>query len=254
MMNLTSIKSNRYVLAVIFVIFFLLFLVVVVVFLMKSVLLVTLLSIYLFSSELLAAEVAIGMQATINSIDIQDLADSERTIAQMTSDVKYFPTISLLSDEYYFSKESNFGIHLQFDWSIFKADKQELGENNAGIDLGTSISGYALSGVPVVFYHFNRHNPNEWNVKLGTGVGVGYLKLNGDYQVTDVTHSEYGKKKQASMDEIGLAVGVYLEVNKRNHIISIYNFSPINYTGNSQFEEYNVFLSYKYRINIDTLL
>jgi len=206
------------------------------------------------SSELLAAEVAIGIQATINSIDIQDPADSERTIARMTSDITYFPTVSLLSDEYYFSKDSNVGVQLQFDWSIFKADKQEVGGNDTGIDLGTSISGYALSGVPVLFYHFNRHNRNEWNVKLGTGLGLGYLKLKGDYQITDVTHPDYGKKKQANMDEVGLAVGVYLEANKGNHIISVYNFSPVTQSGNSHFEEYNFFLSYKYRVNIDDLL
>ncbi|MGF1716685.1 hypothetical protein L4D08_17610 [Photobacterium chitinilyticum] len=221
---------------------------------MKAVLPFIFLVISFSSSELLAAEVAIGIQATINSIDIQDPADSERTIARMTSDITYFPTVSLLSDEYYLSKNSNVGVQLQFDWSIFKADKQEVGGNDTGIDLGTSISGYALSGVPVLFYHFNRHNRNEWNVKLGTGLGLGYLKLKGDYQITDVTHPDYGKKKQANMDEVGLAVGVYLEANKGNHIISVYNFSPVTQSGNSHFEEYNFFLSYKYRVNIDDLL
>ncbi|MGR5149477.1 hypothetical protein ACQKP8_23395 [Photobacterium alginatilyticum] len=221
---------------------------------MKAVLPIIFLVISLSSSELLAAEVAIGIQATINSIDIQDPADSERTIARMTSDITYFPTVSLLSDEYYFSKDSNVGVQMQFEWSIFKADKQEVGENDTGIDLGTSISGYALSGVPVLFYHFNRHNPNEWNLKLGTGLGLGYLKLKGDYQITDVTHPDYGEKKQANMDEVGLAVGVYLEANKGNHIISVYTFSPVTQSGNSHFEEYNFFLSYKYRVNIDGLL
>ncbi|WP_064609788.1 hypothetical protein [Photobacterium sp. J15] len=221
---------------------------------MKAVLFILCIVISLSSSEVLATEVAIGIQATINSIDIQDPADSERTIARMTSDMKYYPTVSLLSDEYYFSKDSNVGVQLQFDWSIFKADKQEIGENDTGIDLGTSMSGYALSGVPVVFYHFNRHNQDEWNVKLGTGLGLGYLKLKGDYQVTDVTHPDYGKKKQANMDEFGLAVGVYLEANKGNHIISVYNFSPVTQSDASQFEEYNFFLSYKYRVNIDDLL
>ncbi|ELR64427.1 hypothetical protein C942_02450 [Photobacterium marinum] len=206
------------------------------------------------STHVLATELAIGIQATINSIDIQDPDDSERTIARMTSDMKYYPTVSLLSDEYYFSKDSNVGVQLQFDWSIFKADKQEIGENDTGIDLGTSISGYALSAVPVIFYHFNRHNQDEWNVKLGTGLGLGYLKLKGDYQVTDVTHPDYGKIKQANLDKVGLAVGVYLEANKGNHIMSIYNFSPITQSDASQFKEYNFFLTYKYRINIDDLL
>lgn len=221
---------------------------------MKAVLPIIFLVISLSSSELLAAEVAIGIQATINSIDIQDPADSERTVARMTSDIKYFPTVSLLSDEYYFSKDSNVGVQMQFEWSIFKADKQEVGGNDTGIDLGTSISGYALSAVPAAFYHFNRHNRNEWNLKLGTGLGLGYLKLKGDYQITDVTHPDYGKKKQAKMDEVGLAVGVYLEANKGNHIISVYTFSPVTQSGASHFEEYNFFLSYKYRVNIDGLL
>ncbi|EMG7550805.1 hypothetical protein AB6D72_09655 [Vibrio alginolyticus] len=208
----------------------------------------------LSSSELLATEVAIGIQATMNSINIQEPKGSERTIARMTSDIEYYPTISLLSNEYYFSKESSVGVQLQFDWSIFKVDKQEVGGNDNGIDLGTSISGYALSSVPVLFYHFNRHNRNEWNVKLGTGLGLGYLKLKGDYQVTDVTHPDYNEKKQVRMDEVGLAVGVYLEANKGNHNISVYNFSPVTQSGTSQFEEYNFFLSYKYRVNIDSLL
>ncbi len=224
------------------------------VFLLKTILSIIAFVTSLFSSELLAAEVAIGIQATMNSIDIQESKDNEKTIARMTSDIKYYPTVSLLSDEYYFSKDSNVGVQLQFDWSIFKVDKQEVGGNDTGIDLGTSISGYALSGVPVLFYHFNRHNRNEWNVKLGTGLGLGYLKLKGDYQITDVTHPDYSKKKQVSMDGVGLAVGVYLEANKGNHVISVYNFSPVTQSGNSQLEEYNFFLSYKYRVNIDGLL
>lgn len=105
----------------------------------------------LFSSELLAAEVAIDIQATMNSIDIQESKDNEKTIARMTSDIKYYPTVSLLSHEYYFSKDSSVGVQLQFGWSIFKVDKQEVGGNDTGIGLGTSISGYALSGVLVLF-------------------------------------------------------------------------------------------------------
>ncbi|EGQ7904815.1 MULTISPECIES: hypothetical protein [Vibrio harveyi group] len=92
------------------------------------------------------------------------------------------------------------------------------------------------------------------DVKLGTGLGLGHLKLKGDCQITDVTHPDYNKKKQVSMDEVGLAVGVYLEANKGNHAISVYHFSPVTQSGISQLEEYNLFLSYKYRVNIDGLL
>ncbi|WP_417878727.1 hypothetical protein [Vibrio sp.] len=221
---------------------------------MKAVLSIIFIVITLSSPKLLATEIAIGIQATINSIDIQNPTDSEKTIARMTSDIMYYPTVSILSDAYYFYKDSNVGIQLQFDWSIFKADKQEVSGNDTDLDLGTSISGYALSSVPLIFYHFNRHNRNEWNVKLGTGLGLGYLKLKGDYQITDIKHPDYGQKKEASMDKIGLSVGVYLEASKKNHILSIYNFSPVTQSGHSRFEEYNFFLSYKYRINIVDIL
>ncbi|HIF5636122.1 TPA: hypothetical protein ACX3DH_003829 [Vibrio parahaemolyticus] len=178
---------------------------------MKSFLLI---AISFYSSVIFAAEIGIGIQATINSIDIKDQDTNRKIVARMTSDLNFFPTISIISDEYYFSRDSNFGIHFQFDSSVFKANKQDLGGNCTGFNYGTSVSGLALSGVPVVFYHFNRNNPSEWNIKLGTGFGAGYLRLHGNYQVTDITHFEYGKKKQLNMNEVGLAISVYLEIKK----------------------------------------
>ncbi|UTM59375.1 hypothetical protein L4174_021995 [Photobacterium sp. CCB-ST2H9] len=199
-----------------------------------------------------AIELAVGLQSTLSHLEIEDLSNGDQEVAVMTSGFQLFPTASLISDPYYFSENSNIGVQFQVDWSFFKADRQEINDGTETVDLGTSIKAYALTAVPVVFYQFNRHAAKDWNVKIGAGLGVGYLDLTGKYMITNSV-TESGEIRKVNKNGLGMAINVYLEGNVGNHMLLLYNFSPVLSDKTDDFQEHNVVLAYKYRFSLDDL-
>ncbi|KDM89877.1 hypothetical protein [Photobacterium galatheae] len=209
-------------------------------------------SLTLFPLTGTATELAVGLQSTFSQIEIQDPANEDKELAVMTSDYQLFPTVSLISDPYYFSDDTNFGVQFQVDWSYFKADQQALKNSASSVDLGTSIKAYAITAVPVVFYQFNRHAAKDWNIKLGAGLGMGYLDLTGNYRITN-TEAESGEIRKVNKNGLGMAINIYLEGNVGNHMLLLYNFSPILSDQTNDFQEHNVVVAYKYRFSLDHL-
>ncbi|EKO3564839.1 hypothetical protein P0E95_001171 [Vibrio metschnikovii] len=198
-----------------------------------------------------AIELNLGLQLTTNNIDVRD--ESDQNIAQMNNKLALSPTVSLLSKGYYLSEQSSLGVQFQLDGNLVKVNRQTLHQNNQLTNLDTKISGYALYAMPLFFYHFNRHQPEKWQVKTGIGIGLGYLNLSGNYQITQPLHPEFGETKNIKLSEFGQAVGVYLEIKKGKHAFLLYNFSPYVNNSNYQFQEHNAVLAYRYTINLNHL-
>lgn len=204
-----------------------------------------------FNISASAMELNLGIQLTTNNIDIRN--ESEQDIAQMGNKLAISPTVSLLSKAYYFSEQSSFGAQFQLDGNLFKVDRQKTNKSSQLTNLDTKISGYALYAMPLFFYHFNRHQPDKWQIKAGVGMGLGYLNLSGNYQVTQPLAPEFGTIKNIKFSEFGEAVGVYLELKKGNHTFLLYNFSPYVNNSNYQFQEHNAVFEYRYTINLNQL-
>lgn len=107
--------------------------------------------------------------------------------------------------------------------------------------------------MPLFFYPFNRYQPEKWQVKTGIGIGLGYLNLSGNYQITQPLHPECGETKTLNLVSLVRRSGVYLEIKKGKHAFLLYNFSPYVNNSNDQFQEHNAVLAYRYTINLNHL-
>jgi len=197
-----------------------------------------------------AVELAVGLQSTFTNIEIQDPEHGDKDVAVMTSGFHILPTASLVSSPYYFAEDSNVGMQFQLDWSFFKSGQQALQNSQDKVDLGTSVKGYAITAVPVLFYHWNRDAGSDWNAKVGIGFGAGYLDLKGNYQITHVAQQR-GETRDVDFDGLGMAINVYLEANKGPHQFQLYNFSPILSEKDYDFQGHNVVMAYKYRFDLN---
>jgi hypothetical protein len=114
-----------------------------------------------------------------------DVSDSDESDFNGTLTEGMYTTffLSLGSPYRYFSESSNFGFYFEFGLSNFKMDSQEVGSDE--VDLGTSARGNYIYITPLVFYNFGDKNPKKHSLKLGLGVGIGYLKSEGDIVFTD---------------------------------------------------------------------
>ncbi|MDO6706122.1 hypothetical protein [Photobacterium sp. 1_MG-2023] len=205
---------------------------------------------FAFPAASQAVELAVGLQSTFTNIEIQDPEHGDKDVAVMTSGFHILPTASLVSSPYYFAEDSNFGVQFQLDWSFFKAGQQELQNSREKVDLGTSVKGYAMTAVPVLFYHWHRDAGADWNTKVGIGFGAGYLDLKGHYQITHVAEQR-GETRDVNFGGFGMAINVYLEANKGPHQFQLYNFSPILSEKSHDFQGHNVVMAYKYRFDLN---
>ncbi len=204
-----------------------------------------------------ALELAVGVELSNHYINIYDAKDSHTTVAQMVSDFSLNPTLSIVSDAYYFGEESHYGVQLQLRWSRLKLDKQgELYDDPTNLDsisdLGTSISGYNVSAVPAFIYHFNRHHPDEWNTKIGGGLGVGYLYAKGNYKVTRESQPDFSEVKEVKISEVGVSSNVFIELNKGNHSFSLNAYYPVLEV-NPALDEMTLQLSYLYHFELSDI-
>ncbi|MEI8593182.1 hypothetical protein [Photobacterium sp. Hal280] len=205
-----------------------------------------------FSAASQAVELAVGLQSTFTNIDIQDPEHGDKDVAVMTSGLHILPTASLVSSPYYFAEDSNFGVQFQLDGSFFKSGQQVLQNGQEKVDLGTSVKGFAMTAVPVLFYHWNRDASADWNAKVGIGFGAGYLDLKGNYQITHIAEQR-GETRDVNFGGFGMAINVYLEANKGPHQFQLYNFSPVLSEKEYDFQGHNVVMAYKYRFDLNEI-
>lgn len=200
----------------------------------------------MFTSSVNAFEILLGIEATSQSVWVEELDLGNNEIAMMDSGLNYQPSISVRSSVFYFEKESNWGYHYQLDGATFNINKQEIPGLEDVQDLGTEVKGYSLYAVPVAYYHFNRNEPGKWSYKAGLGVGIGYLKLSGNFRITDTSHPEYNQVKQVDADGFDIAVGVYFEAVFDRHVITVQNYGPTLDDGTYEYLQHNVAMSYRY--------
>lgn len=198
-----------------------------------------------------ATEFNLGIQLTSTHLDIRDNAN--RHVAELSNDFDISPTISISSKSYYISNQHSFGVQFQLDGNLIKVNQQTLHQNNQATNIDSNIDGYAIYAVPLFFYHFNRNQQEKWQIKMGFGLGLGYLNLSGHYQITHPIHPEFKETKNIKLSEVGPTFGFYVKVKKGNHAFLLYNFTPYVNDRSYQFQEYNPVFAYQYTINLNHL-
>lgn len=205
---------------------------------------------FLLSSHVSAFEVLLGMEATTKSLWVEDTDYGTDEIARMDGGLNYYPSVSARSESIYFDHGGNWGYHYQFDFSQYEINTQEILGLSDPVDLGTRVKGSAFYAVPVGYYHFKKGQSDQWQYKAGLGIGVGYLTVSGDYQVTDSNHINYGEVKTVNVTGVDMAVGVYFEAFKGNHVVVIQNYAPTLESAGYQYMLHNVVIAYRYAFEI----
>ena len=127
----------------------------------------------------------------------------------LSEDFSYWPFIMLGSPYKYFG-ESNWGGLMEYSFSGFELNQQLV--NDELVDLGTSVKGYYAFVTPTVFYSFSGQRPHgkyDQTVITGLGVGLGYLKADGDIIFTETT------QQRADIDISGAALAISLFLDYR---------------------------------------
>jgi len=201
-----------------------------------------------FFSNAQALDLMIGLNIANKSIQIDDKVTGQNEIATMDNGIQYNPTIGLRTEARYFGNENtNWGYFYQFDMTKFDINSQTL-DGNEEQNIGTSMKGYSSFAVPTTFYHFNKSSI-AWSQKVGIGLGVGYIKMSGDFKITNKSHQLYGQIQQVDFNEFCLVGGILYEFSNNNHSIVIQNFAPIVSDDRYYYTQHNVDIMYRYKFS-----
>lgn len=129
---------------------------------------------------------------SLNSIDF-DVGSEGNTdpYGTLSEDFSYSPYI-ILGSPYKYAGESDFGGLMEYSFSGFNLSRQEVGGEL--VDLGTSVTGYYVFITPTVFYSFfgqDTNNKYDQTLVMGMGLGLGYLKAEGDIIFTATTRERH---------------------------------------------------------------
>ncbi len=184
---------------------------------------------------LYAMTLDLGLAANENSMVISDHDSND--VAEISSDLTFYPTLSLKSEHNYFS-DSNWGYFYELSTSTLHLDKQ----GDPPTDVGTSINGTYSHLTPTLFYSFG--DSNDFNTQVGIGIGLGYLDIEGDF-LTD--KQQPVTKQRVNGSGLGFSVGVYFEAEAGNWITRINGYGPVVDIGAYTYQYIDVTISLAYR-------
>ena len=198
------------------------------------------------SSKAMAFDLMVGVNSSVTSLDIEDLALDDAKLAGMNKG-QIYPSVGVRTDLKYFSEDSNWMYFYQFDGAIFEFNKQEITSSHDLQDVGTSIKGFSLFAVPTAAYHFNKGSVRTWSYKAGMGLGLAYLHMKGNFRITMQEYPEYAQVKDVNVNAMGFTIGFFLEASSKKHSIVFQNFAPMVDDEKYSYEQHNIELMYRYK-------
>ena len=191
-----------------------------------------------------SAPLDIGVNMYKNSIKIMDASGTE--VAEMAEGVQYFPNVSLTSDPVYLFGGSSWSYTIENSLNYFKVSEQEVAYQDSEANLGTSVRGWTVSLSPMLFYHFP--NLGNWEFKSGISLGAGYVKVKGDYQITNPNSADVGQIKDIDEEGIAWFSGVRFDAKYGRHTVSLSALTPIIHSDDVDFQHGIGTLSYSYSL------
>ena len=135
----------------------------------------------------------------------------------LTEDFSYTPYVSLGSP-YKFLGETNFAVLMEYDFTSFSLNKQDV--DGKDIDLGTSVSGYSAFVTPNITMSLMGRQPYgkyKQSLIIGSGLGLGYLRATGDIIYTETTL----ERKDINISSLAYALSVFGDYRIGNFVSRI---------------------------------
>lgn len=192
----------------------------------------------------------VGVELSPKGLWIEDREKGPKEIARLEQPIRVWPSLSLNSRSFYTSSTSQWGTHFELSGSPFVIDKQKKSNGKEPEDVGTGVKGYSIYAVPLLYYHFRKHAVDEWNYKVGIGVGAGYMNLWGNFRITDPSHERHEDVIPVDLHGVGIAVGVYFNASYKNHNFTIQNYGPVVWDDDYEYQLHNAVLSYQYAFRL----
>jgi len=148
---------------------------------------------------------------SLNSVDFDVYdKDSSSPNGTLSEEFSFSPFVTLGSPYRYFG-DSNWGGLMEYSFSRFQLNQQMIGDDRDNlVDLGTSVKGNYAFVTPTVFYSFfgqEAHNEKNHALIAGLGVGLGYLKADGDIIFTESTQ----ERVDIDISDASLAVSLFVD-------------------------------------------
>ena len=182
--------------------------------------------------------VIIGIE--INSVDFdvynEGSTDSNGTLSE---DFSYSPLITLTSPTRQLA-DSNWGSKMEYSFSSFQLNQQTV--NNDLVDLGTSVKGYYAFVTPTLFYTFTGVEDKPYIVTTGIGIGLGYLKADGDIIFTETTLQQH----DISISGAALAISLFVDYRQGNYFSRISSGLTSHTSGNYDYDSFGFSWSFSY--------
>ena len=170
----------------------------------------------LVESLLSAYRLTPGVSLRSTDFDVYDKGSTDPN-GTLSEDFSYWPFIVLGSPYKYFG-ESNWGGLMEYSFSGFNLNQQLV--NDELVDLGTSVKGYYAFVTPTVFYSFSGQRPHgkyDQTLIAGLGVGLGYLKADGDIIFTESTQ----QRTDIDISGAALAISLFLDYRFGSYVTRI---------------------------------
>ena len=203
------------------------------------------------NSPVYSYDLYFGVETASESVEVEEISLGKDIIARLDSGPSLNAAVGIKSDPVYFGKRSQWGYLYQLDFSVFNLSKQTIDDSKIAIDVGTNVEGYSLYALPVVYYHFKKGMEKRWKYKAGIGLGIGYLKLSGDFKITDPAHYAYNQVKDVNLEGFGFSGGIFLEAAMGRHVIVLQNYAPTITDEVYKFSQHNSVLAYRYIYNFE---
>ncbi|MDH5423758.1 MAG: hypothetical protein OEY29_02040 [Gammaproteobacteria bacterium] len=216
---------------------------------MNKIMLLISISVSLFSTNALAFDIFLGVESGAKSVTVKEPEFGNEIISTVKSEPELSPSFTFRSKEKYFSEKSKWAYHFQVDAAEFDVNMQQLQPTAGLVNLGTSLDGYSLYALPVVYYHFNKNLVKKWTYRAGFGLGIGYMKLDGNFKITDPGHPQYNQIKAVQIKGYGSSVGLYFEATYKRHMIVLQSYGPVLTDEPYQYHQVNTVLAYRYKFD-----
>lgn len=161
-------------------------------------------------------KIGLGFSSTDFDVYTEGSMDPNGTFSE---DFTWFPYLTLVSPYRYFG-ETRAGGMMEYKISGFRLSRQLVGDDL--VDLGSSLSGSYAFVTPTLFYSFTGRNASVTlgqSLIIGIGVGIGYLRANGDIVFTETT----GQRFNINISGMAIAVSGFVEYRIHGFELRVYS-------------------------------
>ena len=192
-------------------------------------------------------KVDLGISVKQLDFDVYDSGSSD-TNGTLTEgmDTTYF--FGLGSPYSYFSEEGNSGYYIEYGFSNFDMDEQEVDLEE--VNLRTRVRGEYLYVTPMVFYQFGergRESENHHSLIVGIGAGLGYLQSEGNIVFTEEPTNPV---HDFDVSGFGLAVNIVLDYRVKNWMVRIRGGGPSITKNDFDYDIFEFSLDFGYSITL----